>query len=548
MRPDDSTLKRTATQVSEPIAVVVTPTQESLSAGPHDTQEVSRSELAVRIDHVCDDFLEFVPLEYAREHLVLSQGVDDEGVETIAVSGRDTDALAIHNLNVRFPRPIRTKRFDPESIAKVIDELAQLAQSPSSSADPNDSGADDFESFEESDLEAVLASEERDLLRTTGRAPIVKLVNGLLFEAMSRRASDVHVQGAPKATIVRYRVDGVLTEARKLPKALLAPIVSRVKVMAHMDIAEKRLPQDGRAGVTIGDAEIDLRVSSLPTATGERLVIRLLDKRRQDFFAFENLGMPQSVRNQFERVCRRPQGIVLVTGPTGSGKTTTLYSALTALNSDELNVMTLEDPIEYELPGISQSQINLKKGVTFATGLRHILRQDPDVIMVGEIRDAETARIAIQASLTGHLVFSTLHTNSAASAVTRLVDLGVEPYLINASLAAVLAQRLVRTVCEQCCRGLTQSPSATCELCLGSGMAGRMGLFELLLVNDGVRELVQSGAGAREIERAARGHGMVTLRDAGFEAAQRGLTTRAEVERVTLIDEDDVIDRKRSAT
>lgn len=541
-------LKQTATQYSEPIAVSVTPNLKSNAANPHDPQKAPNDILAARVELVSDSFLEFVPLEYAREHLILSQGIDEEGIEIVAISRRDSDAVVVHNLRVRFPRPIRTKRYDPESIAKAIDELAQQAQSPSSYANSNDTRADDLASFEESDLEEILASDERDLLRTTGRAPVVKLVNGLLFEAMSRRASDVHVQGAPNATIVRYRVDGVLAEARRLPKALLAPIVSRVKVMAHMDIAEKRLPQDGRAGVTIGDAEIDLRVSSLPTATGERLVIRLLDKRRREFFAFENLGMPQSVRDRFERVCQRTQGIVLVTGPTGSGKTTTLYSALTALNSDELNVMTLEDPIEYELPGISQSQINLKKGVTFATGLRHILRQDPDVIMVGEIRDAETARIAIQASLTGHLVFSTLHTNSAASAVTRLIDLGVEPYLINASLAAVLAQRLVRTVCERCCRGLTQSPSATCELCLGSGMAGRMGLFELLLVNDGVRELVHSGAGAREIERAARGHGMVTLRDAGFEAARGGLTTCAEVERVTLIDEDDVMDRGRSAT
>ena len=424
---------------------------------------------------------------------------------------------------------------DGESIARALDELVQRA-GPIAGAEAA-SATDDAAHIDEEDIEALLAADERDLLRTAGRAPVVRLVNGLFFEALSHRASDVHVQGAEGATVVRYRIDGVLREARRLSASLQAPIVSRIKVMAGLDIAEKRLPQDGRAAVTIGEAPVDLRVSTLPTAAGERVVVRLLDKRRADFFDFERLGMPVQVRERFVSLCARPQGIVLVTGPTGSGKTTTLYTALTALDAGAQNIMTLEDPIEYELPGISQSPINLIKGVTFATGLRHILRQDPDVVMVGEIRDAETARIAIQASLTGHLVFSTLHTNSAASAVTRLLDLGVEPYLVSASLSAVLAQRLVRTVCAAC-GGERAGNDGLCPRCAGAGLAGRMGLFELLVVDDAVRSLITSRAEAREIELAARQRSMRTLRDAGLDAVRDGRTTRSEVDRVTLIDED----------
>ncbi|MBL0922078.1 MAG: type II/IV secretion system protein, partial [Phycisphaerales bacterium] len=344
---------------------------------------------------------------------------------------------------------------------------------------------------------------------------------------------------ADASVVVRYRVDGALIEAHRLPRRLLDPIVGRVKVMAQMDIAERRLPQDGRAAVTIGGQEIDLRVSSLPTAQGERLVIRLLDKRRTELFDLERLGMPPEARRRFAALCERPHGMILVTGPTGSGKTTTLYSALLRLNRSELNIMTLEDPIEYELPGISQSQINPRKGVTFGSGLRHVLRQDPDVIMVGEIRDAETAKIAVQSALTGHLVFSTLHTNSAASAVTRLVDLGVEPYLINAALTATLAQRLVRTLCADC-RG------AGCAECSGKGFRGRLGLYELLVMDARLRELVAGGASASALHEAAVRAGMQTLREGGLAAVANGLTTRSEVDRVTLadeaLDEDPIVD------
>ena len=349
-------------------------------------------------------------------------------------------------------------------------------------------------------------------------------------------ASDVHVQPRADALIVRYRVDGVLAEARRLPRKLTEPIISRIKVMARMDIAERRLPQDGRTSVSIGDHEIDLRISSIPTAQGERVVVRLLDKGRTDAFALDQLGMAEEMQQTFARICERPHGMLLVTGPTGSGKSTTLYSVLRKLDAESVNIMTLEDPIEYELPGVSQSQVNVRKGITFVTGLRHILRQDPDVIMVGEIRDGETARIAIQSALTGHLVFSTLHTNDAAGAVVRLMDLGIEPYLVNASLAAVLAQRLVRTICPACRGGPLM---AECTTCRGRGFRGRTGIYELLIMDEEIRELVGQGGGVATVARIsqiARARGMQTLREAGQAAVIAGRTTRHEVDRVTLVD------------
>ena len=504
------------------------------------------------------EFLRLVPIEFARDHLVLSEGVDEVDRERLMMAGRSSDDLIAHNVAARLGRSVSVRVVDEEFLARAIDALAREHRTTSGAgtvaAPIGIAGAEATtlgSGLDAGDIAAALASEERDLLRTSGRAPIVKLVHGLLFEALGRGASDVHVQPTPMtavgpaagtadaSVVVRYRVDGALIEAHQFPRRLLDPIVGRVKVMAQMDIAERRLPQDGRAAVTIGGQEIDLRVSSLPTAQGERLVIRLLDKRRTELFDLERLGMPPEARRHFAALCERPHGMILVTGPTGSGKTTTLYSALLRLNRSELNIMTLEDPIEYELPGISQSQINPRKGVTFGSGLRHVLRQDPDVIMVGEIRDAETAKIAVQSALTGHLVFSTLHTNSAASAVTRLVDLGVEPYLINAALTATLAQRLVRTLCVSC-RG------AGCGDCAGKGFRGRLGLYELLVMDPRLRDLFANGASASALHDAAVRGGMQTLREGGLAAVANGLTTRSEVDRVTLadeaLDEDPIVD------
>jgi general secretion pathway protein E len=391
-----------------------------------------------------------------------------------------------------------------------------------------------------------------DLLDNSSRAPVIKLVNLMLFEAAKSGASDVHVQPYEERLVVRTRVDGVLYDAFNLPKNVQEEVVSRVKVMGRMNIAEKRLAQDGRATVQIGDRVVDLRIASLPTSFGERVVIRLLDKSRR-LYDLAEIGMDPRTLARFEELVGIEHGLVLVTGPTGSGKSTTLYGALRRIDSREKNVLTLEDPIEYQLEGISQTQVSDKKGMTFASGLRSVLRQDPDVIMVGEIRDRETATMAIQSSLTGHLVFSTLHTNDAASAVTRLLDLGIEPYLVASSVVGVLAQRLVRRICPGCAEPYTPDAAELewlgvpadqargmkkgkgCPACRNTGYQGRLGTFELLNIDERVRRLIQSRATAAEIKDAAvGGAGMRTLRDDGVAKVLTGITTTSEVERVTM--------------
>lgn len=397
----------------------------------------------------------------------------------------------------------------------------------------------------------VLAARE-DLLDVADRAPVIRLVNLMLFEAVKLRASDVHVQPYEGQLVVRMRIDGQLEDVLTIPKTLQEEVVSRIKVMGRMNIAEKRLPQDGRAAVEIGSRRIDLRIASLPTSHGERAVIRLLDKSA-GLLTLEELGMDAAALVRFRRLIAIEHGIVLVTGPTGSGKTTTLYAALRELNRTERNVLTLEDPIEYELEGISQTQINEKKGMTFASGLRSVLRQDPDIIMLGEIRDRETAVMAIQSALTGHLVFSTLHTNDAASAITRLLDLGIEPYLVSSSVVGVLAQRLVRRNCPRCAaqRELTDSErawltreeakslerptaGAGCDACRHTGYRGRVGLFEHLDIESGVRTMIQNRASADAIKEAAVSAGMSPLRDCGIARIREGRTTVEEVQRVTI--------------
>ncbi|MCO8121769.1 Flp pilus assembly complex ATPase component TadA [Stieleria sp. TO1_6] len=398
-----------------------------------------------------------------------------------------------------------------------------------------------------------------DLLDTEGRAPIIRLVNHLLFDAVKSGASDVHIQPYDDRLVVRQRIDGVLFDAFEIPKRAQEEVLSRVKVLGKMNIAEKRLPQDGRATVQLGDRTVDLRIASLPTSHNERIVIRLLDKSAR-LYSLAELGMPIHDFRRFASLISRDHGLILVTGPTGSGKSTTLYGALQEIDSEELNVLTLEDPIEYQLNGISQTQINEKKGMTFASGMRSVLRQDPDIIMVGEIRDSETAMMAIQASLTGHLVFSTLHTNDAASAVTRLLDLGTEPYLVSSSLVASLAQRLVRKLCDHCkrprrggdslpdvpaelLRSIDRQPSdligvyeaVGCKACRGTGFKGRVGLFELLVIDDACRELVQSRANAAAIRQAGLDSGMHLLSTDGLLKVHQGITTLDEVLRVTTL-------------
>ncbi len=475
----------------------------------------------VRGDLVSESFRKLVPRDFARAHLILSQGERD-GVEHLVVA-ESADPAAVFNVGVRLRRPIVAVVADGEAIARAIDEAYGQRDGEAAPTEAADVGG-----VEPGEIDRLLAEADRDLLSTQGKGPVVKLVDALLFEALGKAASDVHVQPLEDRALVRYRLDGVLHTVREIPRRLTPAVVSRIKVMGRMDIAERRIPQDGRATVTIGRHRIDLRISTLPTSYGERAVLRLLDTSRQ-LCDFDRLGMPPEVAEPFVDRASRTNGIILVTGPTGSGKTTTLYSTLRRIGSPQVNIMTIEDPIEYELSStglaISQSQINPRKGVNFATGLRHILRQDPDVVMVGEIRDAETARIAIQASLTGHLVFSTLHTNDAASAVTRLVDLGVEPYLVSASLSATLAQRLVRLTHRGC-------GGAGCDECLGTGFKGRTGLFELMTIDEGIRELISIGASLGELRAAARARGMRTLREEGRRLVEEGRTTADEAARV----------------
>ncbi|MEW6358154.1 MAG: ATPase, T2SS/T4P/T4SS family [Planctomycetota bacterium] len=393
-----------------------------------------------------------------------------------------------------------------------------------------------------------------DLLDVSDQPPVIRLVNHILLKAVNAGASDIHVQPYEDRMQVRYRIDGILHDTITPPKRMQDEITSRIKVMGGMDIAEKRLPQDGRLTVRIGRNEIDLRISSVPTSFGERIVLRLLDKSKK-LYTLEELGMDEYIRRHLLRLVNFSHGIVLVTGPTGSGKSTTLYATLNRIDSTERNIITVEDPIEYHLDGISQIQVERKKGLTFASGLRSILRQDPDVIMVGEIRDLETATMSIQAAQTGHLVFSTLHTNDSAGAITRLLDLGIEPYLVASSLVAVLAQRLVRVNCPACREAADSEPAVLeeigldpkaahgkihrgrgCERCMQTGYSGRTGLFELLMNNDIVHRQIVERASAADVKRAAVENGVTTLRMDGVQKILTGGTTPEEVLRVTQMD------------
>lgn len=534
------------------------------------TSQVSATHPSVCCGTASEEFLTLIPREFARSRLLCSLGkgaASDEGVpvERFAVAAR-TSPWALLNVGVRLGVQPQPYELPEEDVAKLVDdaydrserEQESIHRRPGDAASTYNLAGDDGVPGVDDALSQTDAASDRDLLTIDGKGPVIRLVDAILFEALSRNASDVHLQPLADRTLVRYRVDGVLYVARELPHRLAHSLTSRVKVMGQMDIAERHAPQDGRATVTIGTSKrassaraIDLRISTLPTSYGERAVIRLLDNARGAHLAdFASLGMPQDVQRSLLDRASRSYGIVLVTGPTGSGKTTTLYSLLrrvaganaeaagwrrrsadsrAAGRGGELNVMTIEDPIEYELSttgiAISQSQINVKKGVTFATGLRHILRQDPDVVMVGEIRDAETARIAMQASLTGHLVLSTLHTNDAASAVTRLVDLGAEPYLVAAALSAVMAQRLVRRLHATC-------DGAGCTACHATGYSGRVGVFELLLVDDALRHMIAQGALLPQILEHARTQGVRTLLEEGRRLVKARVTDDAEVRRV----------------
>ena len=380
------------------------------------------------------------------------------------------------------------------------------------------------------DLPAV-----EDLLESSNDAPIIRMLNALLTQAAKDGASDIHIEPYERSSSVRFRVDGTLREVVQPNKALHAALISRLKIMAELDISEKRLPQDGRISLRIGGRAVDVRVSTLPSAHGERAVLRILDKGDTSKFTLESLGMSGESLERFKRLLRQPHGIVLVTGPTGSGKTTTLYAGLSTVDAATTNVLTVEDPVEYELPGIGQTQVNAKIDLTFAKALRAILRQDPDVIMIGEIRDFETAQIAVQASLTGHLVLATLHTNDAPSAVTRLTDMGIEPFLLSSSLLGVLGQRLVRKLCVHCKRQDDQGKwhPVGCPECGMSGYKGRTGVYELMVADDEIRGLIHAQAAESKLFEVAQLSGMKTMREDGDRLVAEGVTSLEEVLRVT---------------
>ncbi len=387
----------------------------------------------------------------------------------------------------------------------------------------------------------------KDLLEGSDAAPVVRLINALLSQAEKEGASDIHIEPFETRSLVRFRIDGVLQDRLSSQQALHVLIVSRIKILAHLDIAEKRMPQDGHFTLRVGGRPVDVRVSTLPTRHGERVVLRLLDKQAGRL-RLPELGMAPETLRLLRELVGRPHGMILATGPTGSGKTTTLYGALGELNTKELNIVTVEDPIEYDLEGIGQTQVNAKIGLTFARALRAILRQDPDVVLIGEIRDLETARSAVQASLTGHLVLATLHTNDSLGAVTRLVDLGVEPFLVASSLLGVLAQRLIRKLCPRCKKPRQASPEeqrrlrleraslfspAGCAACAETGYWGRTGIYELLLIDESLRFLIHERASEQRLREAARQAGMRDLREDGWRWVLSGTSSMEEIERVT---------------
>ena len=468
-----------------------------------------------------------LPYAFARSHALL---LEDDGHALTLWHNAQPDLGALGEV---------MRKYATHSPALVLEraDAGTLAQRISAAYAAGESSAATVVSEVESDSDLSRIMQElpavEDLLETSDDAPIIRMLNALLTQAARDGASDIHIEPYERHSSVRFRVDGTLREVVQPNRALHAALISRLKIMADLDISEKRLPQDGRISLRIGTRAVDVRVSTLPSAHGERAVLRLLDKS-QSKLSLESVGMQGDVLRRFEHLIAQPHGIILVTGPTGSGKTTTLYAALQRLDAGASNIMTVEDPIEYELPGFGQTQVNAKIDLSFAKALRAILRQDPDVIMIGEIRDFETAQIAIQASLTGHLVLATLHTNDSASAVTRLTDIGVEPFLLSSSLLGVLAQRLVRKRCTYCHGSSTGEGQATgCQHCGQTGYAGRTGVFELLVTDNAVRAQIHNRASEADIRSAALRAGMTLMRDDGERLVAAGITSREELMRVT---------------
>jgi general secretion pathway protein E len=488
-----------------------------------------------------------IPINFAKQQLVLplSQTAD----EVVVAVSDPLNTFALDDVRMLLGQSIRAVLASGQVILDGINRLYDRATNEAEAL---------VDDLEETDLDTLAQEleEPEDLLDASDEAPIIRLVNSLLFQAVKERCSDVHIEPMERDISVRFRRDGILYEILRTPKRFQASITSRVKIMGGLNIAEKRLPQDGRIRIKIAGKDIDIRLSTVPTVHGERVVMRLLD-RSAVLLDLNEIGFNESNLRTMNHLIHRSHGILLVTGPTGSGKTTTLYAALTKINTPEVNILTVEDPVEYQLAGIGQIHVNEKINLTFANVLRSFLRQDPDIIMVGEVRDLQTAEIAIQASLTGHLVFSTVHTNDASGAVTRLVDMGVEPFLVASSLVGILAQRLVRLVCPHCRQKVRPTEAEWSELglrgnghkqpefvykatgcpkCFKTGYLGRTGIYELLEVDDDIRQLVLKNVDSGTIKRAAMQKGMLTLREDGADKIVRGQTTLEEVLRVTQED------------
>jgi general secretion pathway protein E len=467
-----------------------------------------------------------LPYAFARDHSLLARR-SETVLNAIEVwVSEATVPSAIAEVSRRFGR-IKLKSLPPADLE------AAIAKAYAGSGGDAAQVVDEFES--DLDLAKLMLDMPaiEDLLESADDAPVIRMINALLTQALREGASDIHIEPFEQISVVRFRIDGALRDIVRPKKAIHASLISRIKIMAQLDIAEKRLPQDGRITLRVGGKPVDVRVSTLPTGHGERAVLRLLDKEggRLDL---SHLGMSVEVQKQFDQLIAQPHGIVLVTGPTGSGKTTTLYAALSRLNSPSANVLTVEDPIEYELAGVGQTQVNPRIDMTFAKALRAILRQDPDVIMIGEIRDLETAQIAVQASLTGHLVLATLHTNDSAAAVTRLLDMGIEPFLLSSSLLGVVAQRLVRKLCPVCKQKDGEHWHAVgCDKCGHTGYQGRVGVYELLLTTDQIRAQIHDRGSEADIRATAQRNGMRTMREDGERWLADGTTTQEELLRVT---------------
>jgi general secretion pathway protein E len=467
-----------------------------------------------------------LPYAFARDHAVLARSNGDPAQSVEVLVSNVTAPAAIAEVSRRFGR-IALRRMERSELDEAIAAAyASAGGDASQMVDEFDADLDLTKLLQ--DVPAI-----EDLLESSDDAPVIRMINALLTQSLREGASDIHIEPFEQTSVVRFRIDGALRDVVRPKKAIHASLISRIKIMSQLDIAEKRLPQDGRITLRVGGKPVDVRVSTLPTGHGERAVLRLLDKEagRLDL---GHLGMSPDLLPQFDKLINQPHGIVLVTGPTGSGKTTTLYAALSRLNAATTNIMTVEDPIEYDLAGVGQTQVNARIDMTFAKALRAILRQDPDVIMIGEIRDLETAQIAVQASLTGHLVLATLHTNDAASAVTRLLDMGIEPFLLSSSLLGVMAQRLVRKLCPHCKKSDgTHWHAVGCERCGHTGYHGRVGVYELLETTGPIRAQIHNRASEAEVRDAALATGMKTMREDGERWLRDGTTTQAELLRVT---------------